>query len=77
MQPSVVATGLAFSPGLRDSSGSLARDQVLENASLIVDAASLPVSADLENGFGDSPDECAKTIREAEVIRQQALFRYH
>ena len=62
------SAGLAFSLGLRDSSGSLARDQVLENASLIVDATTLPVSADLENGFGESPDECAKTIREAARI---------
>jgi 2-methylisocitrate lyase-like PEP mutase family enzyme len=29
----------------------------------IVNATDLPVSADLENGFGDAPDEVAETIR--------------
>jgi 2-methylisocitrate lyase-like PEP mutase family enzyme len=35
----------------------------LENARSIVEATSLPVSADLQNGFGDSPETCAETIR--------------
>lgn len=59
------SAGLAFSMGIRDSSGALTRDHVLQNARAIVDATSLPVSADLEDGFGASPDACAQTIREA------------
>jgi 2-methylisocitrate lyase-like PEP mutase family enzyme len=62
------SAGLAFSMGLRDSSGSLSRRQVLDNARAIVEATSLPVSADLEDGFGASPEECAQTVREAEEI---------
>ena len=62
------SAGLAFALGLRDSTASLTRRQVLENARLIVEATTLPVSADLEDGFGESPDECAKTIREAAQI---------
>ncbi|MGX1501087.1 2-methylisocitrate lyase-like PEP mutase family enzyme [Labrenzia sp. MBR-25] len=54
--------------GLRDSSGSLSRQQVLDNARSIVEATSLPVSADLENGFGPSPEDCAQTVREAEAV---------
>jgi 2-methylisocitrate lyase-like PEP mutase family enzyme len=34
----------------------------LANARAIVDATDLPVSADLENGFGDEPEACAETI---------------
>lgn len=62
------SAGLAFSLGLRDSSGSLSRQQVLDNARLIVEATTLPVSADLEDGLGASPDDCAQTIREAAEI---------
>jgi 2-methylisocitrate lyase-like PEP mutase family enzyme len=47
--------------GLRD--GGLTRDQALEHARLIVDATDLPVSADLEKGFGDAPEVVAETIR--------------
>ena len=62
------SAGLAFSMGLRDSSGSLSRQHVLDNARLIVEATSLPVSADLENGFGASPEDCAQTLREASAV---------
>jgi 2-methylisocitrate lyase-like PEP mutase family enzyme len=47
--------------GLRD--GGLTRDQALEHARLIVGATDLPVSADLERGFGDAPEVVADTIR--------------
>ena len=40
----------------------------IENAREIVTATDLPVSADLENGFGHSPAECAKTIIQASQI---------
>lgn len=42
--------------------------EALAHASLIVDATDLPVSADLEKGFGDAPEDVAKTIREAGEI---------
>lgn len=62
------SAGLAFSMGIRDSSGGLTREQVLDNARAIVEATNLPVSADLEDGFGASPDACAQTIQEAVKI---------
>jgi 2-methylisocitrate lyase-like PEP mutase family enzyme len=49
--------------GRRD--GGLTRDEALEHARLIVDATDLPVSADLEKGFGDAPEIVAETIRRA------------
>jgi len=57
------SAGLAFSVAKRDSAGGLGRQEILENARAIVDATPLPVSADLENGFGDAPATCAETLR--------------
>lgn len=39
------------------------RAEVLSLAKAIVDAVDLPVSADLENGFGHTPQDAAETIR--------------
>jgi 2-methylisocitrate lyase-like PEP mutase family enzyme len=48
--------------------GGLTRDEALAHAQLIVNATSLPVSADLEKGFGDAPDVVAETIRHAAEV---------
>jgi 2-methylisocitrate lyase-like PEP mutase family enzyme len=47
--------------GRRD--GKVTRDEALAHARAIVEAVDLPVSADLEKGFGDSPEAAAETIR--------------
>src|SRR6478609_6114044 len=47
--------------GRRD--GALTRDEAMAHAHLIVHATDLPVSADLEKGFGDAPEVVAETIR--------------
>ena len=57
------SAGLAFSLGRADGANRIDRDETLRNCRAIVDATSLPVSADLESGFGESPDEVARTIR--------------
>ena len=57
------SAGFAFSVGKPDAEGALNRPDTLANARTIVDATNLPVSADLENGFGDDPETCAETIR--------------
>ncbi len=57
------SAGYAFNAGLPDSPQALTRDEILANAQSIVDATDLPVSADLQNGFGHEPDACAETIR--------------
>ena len=59
------SAGYAFSRGKRDSAAALSRDEMLANAREIVAATTLPVSADLENGFGHAPQDCAQTIRAA------------
>jgi 2-methylisocitrate lyase-like PEP mutase family enzyme len=62
------SAGYAFSAGKRDSLQGLSRDEILGNAAAIVDATDLPVSADLEDGFGASPEDCAETVRQASAI---------
>lgn len=57
------SAGLAYTLGKRDGTGAVTRDETLANAKAIADATSLPVAADLENGFGDSPQAAAETIR--------------
>lgn len=57
------SAGYAYSRGKLDSSGCLERDEILTNAAEIAAATQLPVSADLEDGFGPTPESCAETIR--------------
>jgi 2-methylisocitrate lyase-like PEP mutase family enzyme len=61
------SAGCAFALGRQDGGG-IGRDTTLANARAIVEATDLPVSADLENGFGDAPEACAETIRAAAAI---------
>ena len=55
------SAGYAFSVGRRD--GTVTRDEMMEHVGRIVTATDLPVSADLESGFGDDPRVVAETIR--------------
>ena len=52
--------GYAFSVGQLD--GTIGRQRMMEHVSAIASATDLPVSADLENGFGDPPEIVAETI---------------
>src|SRR5580658_3562221 len=61
-----LATSSGASAGLlgrRD--GKVTRDEALAQARVICDAVDLPVSADLEKGFGDTPEIVAETVRMA------------
>src|SRR6266567_8936516 len=55
------SAGCAFALGQRDYT--LTREQVLAHAAEIVAATDLPVSADLEGGFGDDPQTVSETFR--------------
>ncbi len=57
------SAGYAFSLGRRDGEGLVSRDELLMHCRAIVDASDLPVSGDLEKGFGDDPETVAETIR--------------
>ena len=60
------SAGMAFALGMPE--GRVSRDDTLRHCRAIVGATPLPVSADLEKGFGDSPDSVAETIRTAAEI---------
>jgi 2-methylisocitrate lyase-like PEP mutase family enzyme len=57
------SAGFAFSLGRRDGEGLVTRDEALAHAKSIVAVSDLPVSADLENCFGQEPATVAETIR--------------
>ena len=59
------SSGLAYTTGRRDGAGQISVNEALSHASAIASATSLPVSADLENGYGDDPEQIAATIRRA------------
>lgn len=52
----------AFTLG-RPDLGGVSRDEALAHAADLISATDLPVSGDFENGFGDSPDDVAETVR--------------
>jgi 2-methylisocitrate lyase-like PEP mutase family enzyme len=59
-----LATSSAASAGaLGRRDGGLTRDDALAHCRMIVNATDLPVSADLERGFGDAPELVAETIQ--------------
>ena len=55
------STGLAHSLGIAD--GSVSRSDVLSHCRQIVDATTLPVTADLENGYSNNPNDMAEIIQ--------------
>jgi len=57
------SAGAAWTLGLRDSA--MTRAEAMANAAAILAETTLPVSADLEDGFGPAPEDCAATVRAA------------
>src|SRR5271155_2793054 len=55
------SAGYAFSVGKRDNT--IDRDEMMAHVSAIASATDLPVSADLENGYGDAPEVVAETVK--------------
>lgn len=55
------SAGFAASVGLGDYE--ITREMKLAHIRALAEATELPLAADLENGFGDSPEVCAETIR--------------
>jgi 2-methylisocitrate lyase-like PEP mutase family enzyme len=56
------SAGHAFTLG-RPDLGNITRQEALDHARVLVEATPLPVSADLENGFGHDPEIVAETVR--------------
>ncbi|HWL42233.1 MAG TPA: isocitrate lyase/phosphoenolpyruvate mutase family protein [Ilumatobacter sp.] len=57
------SAGISFAAGRPD--GALGRSEMLAAVAAIVDAVACPVSADLEAGYGDTPDDVAGTVAAA------------
>lgn len=57
------SAGYAFTQGLLD--GHITREQAIAHIRDLAQAVEIPISADLENGFGDTPQDTAETIRAA------------
>lgn len=55
------SAGYAFSLGLRDNA--VGRERMMEHVAELASATTLPLSVDLENGFGHDPETVAETIR--------------
>jgi 2-methylisocitrate lyase-like PEP mutase family enzyme len=55
------SAGFAYSMGKRDYG--VTREAVLGHVGAVAAAVDLPVSGDLQNGFGDAPETAAETIR--------------
>ena len=61
----LATTSGGFAGTLGRCDGEVTRDEALDHARAVVDAVDLPVSADLENGFGHEPEAAAKTVTQA------------
>ncbi|WP_371482009.1 isocitrate lyase/phosphoenolpyruvate mutase family protein [Kitasatospora sp. NBC_00315] len=55
--------GLALALGRPDGANLISREETLANARDVVGATHLPVTADLESGFGPTPEDVAATVR--------------
>ncbi len=58
------SAGIAWSCGVPDGEA-LHRDTMLERVARIVEAVGVPVTADLESGYGDSAEEVGSTVARA------------
>lgn len=56
------SAGLAFDLGRADAPTTLHRDEVLAHVAAIVEATKLPVTADFQAGYGDSPDAVYRSV---------------
>ncbi len=59
------SAGIHWREGRRDAVYELSREEALSDHCALARAVEVPVNGDLENGFGDSPEEVADTIRQA------------
>ena len=65
--PAIATTsaGVAFSLGFPDQEAAVSRETMLDRVGSIAAASPLPVSADLQSGYGASPEEVGETIAAA------------
>jgi 2-methylisocitrate lyase-like PEP mutase family enzyme len=61
----LATTSSGFAATLGRSDGEVSRDEAIAHAAALADAVNVPVSADLENGFGAAPDAVFATVSAA------------
>lgn len=61
--PALASTSSGFAYTLGRLDGQVTLEEKLAHCRLLVNACDLPISADMENGFGHDPEEVAETIR--------------
>ena len=61
--PALATTSSGFAATFGRLDGRVTREEDLEHCTALCDAVGVPVSADLEHGFADDPDEVAETYR--------------
>ncbi|MCW5750659.1 MAG: isocitrate lyase/phosphoenolpyruvate mutase family protein [Alphaproteobacteria bacterium] len=61
--PAIATSSGAFAGTLGRRDGRVSREEALAHCRAVVEAVDLPVSADLENGFGHAPEFAAETVR--------------
>jgi 2-methylisocitrate lyase-like PEP mutase family enzyme len=66
--PALATSSAASAVSLGRRDGGLTRDEAIEHSRSIVEASDLPVSADLEKGFGGSAEAVAETVRRAAEV---------
>jgi 2-methylisocitrate lyase-like PEP mutase family enzyme len=59
----LATTSSGYAATLGRFDGRITRDEAIEHARAIAEESDLPVNADLENGFGDTPEDAAETVR--------------
>jgi len=63
--PAIATSSGAMANTLGRLDGRVARDEAIAHGRALAEAVDVPVAADLEKGFGDSPQDAAETIRRA------------
>src|SRR6516165_5960638 len=58
----LATTSSGFAATLGRLDGSVSRDEAIDSSAAIAAATTVPVSADLENGYADDPDGVAETV---------------
>src|SRR5215217_7279023 len=61
----LATTSVGYAYSIARPDHGVTRDEMIAHAAALVAATDIPVSADLENGYGDDPDTVAETIRMA------------
>jgi 2-methylisocitrate lyase-like PEP mutase family enzyme len=62
---SLATTSAGFARAIGKTDYHVSRDEVMRHAAELATSVDVPISGDLENGFGDSPEDAAETIRRA------------